>query len=59
MEEFDAVLRIVDTGGTVALLLLVVYLGYTGRVVPSSLLQTIISQAVSEVLDELERRGKL
>lgn len=59
MEEYDAILRLVDTGGTIALLLLVIYLGYTGRVVPSSLLETIIRRVVEDVLDELDRRGKL
>lgn len=59
MEEFDAILRIVDAGGTIALLLLALYAIYSGRVVPASLLQTVIERVVSEVLDELDRRGKI
>lgn len=59
MEEIDAALRLIDTGGTIGLLLLLVYLSFTGRLVSVSLLEKVIAQVVREVLDELERRGKV
>lgn len=59
LEEIDGLLRLVDTGGTIGLLLLLVYLSFTGRLVSVSLLEKVISQVVRELLDELENRGKL
>lgn len=59
MEELDAILRLIDAGGTIALLLLAVWLGFTGRVVPVSILEKLIPRLVEEILEELEQRGKL
>lgn len=59
MEDLTNVLALVDTGGTIGLLLLLVYLSFTGRLVSAALLEKVIAQVVREVLDELENRGKL
>lgn len=59
MEDIDAILRLIDAGGTIALLLLAVYLGFTGRVVPASLLERLIPRIVEEVIAKLEERGHL
>lgn len=59
LEAIDGVLRLIDTGGTIGLLLLLVYLSFTGRLVSVALLEKVIAQVVREVLDDLENRGKL
>lgn len=53
MDEYDVIFRAINTGGSVAILAFAVYLGLSGRVIPSSMLRTVIAETVRQVLEEL------
>lgn len=59
MEDLTLWLDLVGNLGVIGLLAIAIYLGLTGKVVPSDLLESVISKVVEDVLDELEERGKL
>lgn len=51
----NVILNYINSGGVVALLVALLWLGYSGRVVSSKHVESIITQVVREVLKELER----
>ncbi len=53
-EEPNVLINYINSGGVVALLSVFVWLGYTGRVVSSKHLETIIAAVVQQVLKELD-----
>lgn len=59
MEDLTIWLDLVGNLGVIGLLAIAIYLGLTGKVVPSDLLESVIAKVVEDVLDELEKRGKL
>ncbi len=59
MEDLSLWLDLVGNLGVIGLLAIAIYLGLTGRVVPADLLESVIAKVVEDVLDEMERRGKL
>lgn len=52
-------LTYVNSAGVIGLLVLAVWLGYSGKVVPSSLLDEIVRATVIAILEELEDRRLL
>ena len=49
----NVILNYINSGGVVALLVIMLYLGYTGRVVSSRHVESIIAQVVRQVLKEM------
>lgn len=60
MDEPNVILNYINSGGVVALLVALLYLGYTGRVVSSHHIEKIIAAVVKEVLEQIaaERRAR-
>lgn len=52
-EPVNVMLNYINSGGVVALLVLLLWLGYSGRVISHKHLETIIATVVKEVLKEL------
>lgn len=54
MDELPAIIQYVNSGGVVGILLVLLWLGYSGRVVSSAHLERIVAQVVREVLRQLK-----
>lgn len=50
----DVIFTYINSGGVVGLLVLMLWLGYSGRVVSSRHVESIIAQVVRQVLKELD-----
>lgn len=52
--EPDVVIQYINSGGVVAVLVVLSWLGYSGRLVSSAHLDRIVAQVVKEVLRQLK-----
>lgn len=52
-EPVNVILNYINSGGVVALLVVLLWLGYSGRVISNQHLEKIIASVVKEVLKEL------
>lgn len=59
MEDLTLWVDLLSNLSVISLLAVAVYLGLRGHVIPTDLLETVITKVVEDVLDELEERGKL
>lgn len=56
MEEFDAILRVIDALGTVAILVVVLRLFVRGDILPRAVVRDLLSESLSQCFEEWDKR---